>query len=156
MASFVEQGALDSSTKFNFRDKNARFAFAVEGFLDKELKDDTHYVKWLARLFWKKNGVEGETILPYHYCTADELDEFAPPMGDSVGLFDIFKNSPTRHLFCLDWDKLGEDLNIWGTENDELNYQRFEYVLLPCNYMHAEFGPTGDSIAEECIADREQ
>ena len=59
-------------------------------------------------------------------------------------------------MFCLDWDKLGDDIAIWGTENDELNYQRFEYVLLPCNYVHAEFAQTGDSIADGCIADRDK
>ena len=59
----------------------------MEGFVDREPKDDTRYVKWLARLMWKRNGVEGETIVDYHHCTTEELDEFAPPMSDSAGLF---------------------------------------------------------------------
>ena len=28
--------------------------------------------------------------------------------------------------------------------------------MLPCNYVHTEFGDVGDSIAEECIADRDK
>ena len=127
----------------------------MEGYLDSELKEDKKYVKGLARLVYKRNGVSGESILPYHYCTAEELDEFAPPIEDSVGLFEVYKTSQTRHLYCLDWKKFGDDLAIWGTENDEISYQRFEFVLLPCNYIHAEFGPTDDFIADECIANRE-
>ena len=37
-----------------------------------------------------------------------------------------------------------------------MSYQRFEYVLVPCNYVHAEIGPTDDKVAEECIADRDE
>ena len=77
-------------------------------------------------------------------------------MQDSAGLFEIYKTSKTRHLYCLDWEKFGDELSIWGTTNDELSYQRFEYVLLPCNYVHSEYGPTDDYIKDECIADKEQ
>ena len=108
------------------------------------------------RLWYKRNGIEGERIFPYHYCTAEELDEFAPPVQDSVGLFEIYKKSDTRHLYCLDWEKFGNELSIWGTENDEIAYQRLEYVLLPCNYVHAEFGPTDDYKAKDCNDNRDE
>ena len=104
MASFVESGALDASNAFNFHDNDFNFAFAVEGFLDSETKEDSRYVKWLARLLWKHNGVAGETIVPYHYCTAEDLQKFAPPIEDSAGLFQIYMTSETRHLYCLDLD----------------------------------------------------
>ena len=94
----------------------------MEGFLDKEPKEDPRYVKGLARLWWKRNSVFGETIVPYHNCSTEELDEFAPPFKDSAGLFEIYRTSETRHLYCLDWDKFGEELAIWGTENDEISY----------------------------------
>ena len=55
-------------------------------------------------------------------------------------------------LFCLDWDKIGDILEIWSVETDD-NYQRFEAVIVPCNYIHNEFSDIGDSIAEECVAD---
>ena len=32
---YVDVGALDSSYKLNFRDKGIKFAFGVEGFIDK-------------------------------------------------------------------------------------------------------------------------
>ena len=104
-----------------------------------------------------RNGIESENILPYHICTKEELDEFPQPVPDSVSLLEEYKKaSPTRHLFCLDWDKFGDDLAIWGTAYNEFSYQTFEYYFLPCNYLHAEFGPTDDSIADECISDHEQ
>ena len=80
VASFLEGGVLDSSLVFNFRDREWRFAFAIEGFLDKEPKEDPRYVKGLARLMWKREGVDGETVIPYHNCSPEELDAFAPPM----------------------------------------------------------------------------
>ena len=156
VASFSENGVLDPSFEFNFRDQDWRFAFAVEGYLDRQTKQDSRYVKGLARIMWKRKGVFGNTIIPYHKCTPEELDEFAPPTEDSVGLFKMFKTSKTRHLYCLDWEKLGDELAIWGTENDETTYQRFEYILVPCNYVHTEYGSTNDYIKDECIADKEK
>ena len=79
-------------------------------------------MKGLARMRYTRNGKPGETIIPYHKCSADELDEFAPPVADSQGLFEIYRKGETRHLYCLDWDKVGDQVAIWGTENDEIKY----------------------------------
>ena len=43
-------------------------------------------------------------------------------MDDSVGLLNMYKTSKTRHLYCIDWNKFSEVMEIWGTENDELSY----------------------------------
>ena len=40
IASYEEQNAIDSSFIFNFKENNYRFAFAVEGFIDRETKED--------------------------------------------------------------------------------------------------------------------
>ena len=47
-----------------------RFAFGIEGFLDKELKNDERYVKWIVRT-WTKVGEDEkvERLLPFHRCT---------------------------------------------------------------------------------------
>ena len=45
------------------------------------------------------------------------------------------------------------DLAVWGLENDD-NYQRWEFVLLPCNYMHAEITVTDDSIEDKCVRNK--
>ena len=60
--------------------------------------------------------------------------------------------NPDRNLYCLDWEKYGEELEIWGVDFDVDSYQRFEFVLVPCNYVHPT---TDDFVADECIADRD-
>ena len=58
-----------------------------------------------------------------------------------------------KKLFCVDQERYRDILEIWGNENDEREYQRFEFNLVPCNYVHAQMGPTDDYVAKECIAD---
>ena len=77
-------------------------------------------------------------------------------MPEAAGLLELYKSSPTRNLYCLDWDKFGDELSIWGIEEDEIRYQRFEFVVVPCNYVHTEFGDIGDFVSEECIPDRDK
>ena len=59
-----------------------------------------------------------------------------------------------RGLYCFDWDQHGDILSIWGGSSNDALYQRIEVDLLPCNYIHAQYGDVGDSIDPECIADR--
>ena len=55
-------------------------------------------------------------------------------------------------MFCLDYS---DDILIYGNEkNDE--YQRLEIKLVPCNYLHTQWGYTGDSIHSECEHDLDQ
>ena len=123
-------------------------AFSIEGFLDGEIKDDPRYVKYLVRLWGKRDGVRYEHILDYHKCTPAELDLFGEPSRESIAPLNNFKAGDKRYLYCLDWDNLQDgELSVWGVTNDD-NYQRWEFVLLPCNYVHAEFGETGDTVHE--------
>ena len=147
ISTFTVEGAIDPEDKFNFRDNGLKFAFGIEGFIDQELKEDSRYVKYFARLYGFKDGVTYEKFIPVHHCTSEELDEFATPVSESVGLINAFKTQPKRNLYCIDWEKYGNEIEIWSTENDESSYQRFEYVLMPCNYVHAELGPTNDTVA---------
>ena len=156
VSSFLKKGVFDVDNVLNLRDKGQRFAFGVEGFLDKELKEDPRYVKGFARMFGYVNNERYEKMIPYHKCTAEDFDEFAPPAPEAEGLLEDYKNNPNRNLYCMDWDKYSETLAIWGVTFDEVSYQRFEYVLVPCNYVHAEIGPTDDYVADECIADRDE
>ena len=57
-----------------------------------------------------------------------------------------------RGLFCLDPPNKPKDFVINGNENSS-EFRYFELLLLPCNYLHAEFGFTEDTIHPECIAD---
>ena len=120
------------------------------------MKDDTRYVKSFARFYGNKNGESYQHIFPYHKCTEEDFNAFPAPVPEASGLLEAYKSSPTRNLYCLDWDKFGDELAIWGVEDDEISYQRFEFVLVPCNYVHTEFGDIGDTVAKECIPDRDK
>ena len=139
----------------NFKKNNLRFAFGIEGYLDSELKNDPKYVKTVVRMWGKKDGVEYEKFIPYHICTEDDYAQFSPPAPEAVGLLNSMKSKEKRGLYCIDWEAQGEELEVWSVE-DDANYQRWEYVLHPCNYVHAEFGDVGDSVGEECIGDLEE
>lgn len=134
---------------------NLPFAFTIEGYIDKETKDDTRYVKSFARSFRRTKGIEYETIISTRECTSSDFDSFADPTEGSYGLFHAYKRGD-RKLICLDWEKHAADLELWGAEYDIYSYQRFEWIVVPCNYVHAEVTPTDDHVAEECIADREK
>ena len=54
-------------------------------------------------------------------------------------------------MYCLDWDSLKDDLDIWGSNADEANYQRVEFMMLPCNYRHTEVEDIGHVVSDECI-----
>ena len=70
----------------NLKERNLRFAFGIEGYLDKQLKDDPRYVKWIVRLYTKTGADDRrETLLPYHKCTVEDFDSFAEPRKDSYG-----------------------------------------------------------------------
>ena len=61
-----------------------------------------------------------------------------------------------RNLYCLDWDKVKDEIEIYGLPEDENSSQRLEFVLVPCNYVHAEIQETDDYIRDECIHDKQQ
>ena len=46
----------DSSEIFDLKEHNLRFAFNVEGYFDRQVKDDPTYVKYLVRIWGKKGG----------------------------------------------------------------------------------------------------
>mmetsp|Transcript_31913 Transcript_31913/g.39629 ORF Transcript_31913/g.39629 Transcript_31913/m.39629 type:complete len:121 (-) Transcript_31913:819-1181(-) len=79
VSTYLEQNFFDSSERMNLKERGVRFAFGIEGFLDKELKNDPRYVKTLFRLWGKREGQAYEKILPFHKCTAEDFDQFAPP-----------------------------------------------------------------------------
>ena len=108
VSSYLQSGVLDSTNVVNFKEKNLRFAFGVEGFLDKELKDDPKYVKSIVRFITRVDGVNEERFVDYHKCTASDFEDFAPPSADSASLLETYKTNPDRNLYCIDWDKLGD------------------------------------------------
>ena len=131
-------------------------AFSVTGTVDGQVKNDPRYVKFMVRVFGKKDGVPHEKILDYHVCTAEELYLFGDSSRESIAPLNDFIQDEKKHLYCLDWDQLNEsEVSIWGIENDN-NYQRWEFALLPCNYVHTQLGDIGDSVHPECIPDHQK
>ena len=57
ITSYTEREAVTKFDVTNLRDAGIRFAFGIEGFLDKELKDDPAYVKWIVRQMGRLDGV---------------------------------------------------------------------------------------------------
>ena len=158
ISSFLQQNYFDGTHVVNFKEHGLRFAFGIEG-RNRALMDDPRYVKWLVRALYKVGENErAERLLPYHRCTEADFDLFHTPSADSVPLFEAYRSNvgSDRGLYCFDWDKIGDVLSIWGGSSNDALYQRIEFVLLPCNYIHTQFGDIGDSIHPDCIADRKQ
>ena len=72
------------------------------------MKDDPRFVKGFLRLFGNLDGRAYEKLLPYRKCTDADWELFAPPAEDALPLAHIYRTSPNRNLFCIDWDKFGD------------------------------------------------
>ena len=53
ITSFVQQNYFDGTNVVNFKERGLRFAFGIEGQIDKALKNDPRYVKWMVRALYK-------------------------------------------------------------------------------------------------------
>lgn len=85
-----------------------RFAFGIEGYLDRQIKDDERYVKIITRLVLQKDGLRSEKLIPHRRCKPDDFNHFAPAAPDSEGLLSQYRENPNRNLFCLDWEIVGD------------------------------------------------
>ena len=146
---------VDNSTVLNFDAAPMRIAFGIQGYLDKELKNDEHYVKTFTRLYYLRDGEYGETMIPNRRCRKEDYDLFAPIIENEKAQLKQYRDGD-KDLLCLDWDQVGGELEIFGNFDVETEYQTFEYLVVPCNYVHAELGPTNDTIPDGCIADRKK
>ena len=79
VSTFIEEFVLTSDDKVNLKNSGLRFAWTMEGYSDKELKNDPRYVKYLMRMAGRRNGKLIEKILDWHMCTEKDLEEFAQP-----------------------------------------------------------------------------
>ena len=114
VSTFKEEFVLSSEDKLNLKNANMRFAWTWEGYSDKKLRNDPRYVKQMVRLSGRSNGKLIETMLDYHLCTWEDFETFDPPTLDAERVLNKIMDDPERGLYCFDWDKLGETLEIWG------------------------------------------
>ncbi len=84
-----------------------------------------------------------------HKCTDKDWNEFDEPARGMEDQVLAVKNDPDRGMYCLDQDQM-EGLEIYGDEKNK-EHARLELFLLPCNYLHTDWGYTEDTIHPECI-----
>ena len=153
ISTFRERGVITKHEHLNLRDAGLSFAFGIEGYNDRELKDDPRFVKVITRQIGRLDGKKYERILPHRRCKPEDYDHFYPPMEEASAMVETYKTDPTRNLWCIDWEELGDDIEVFGNWQDESKYQRIEFVVAPCNYVHTALGWDGDYIPEGCVED---
>ena len=57
-------------------------------------------------------------------------------------------------MYCVDW-KDDEPYELFGTIEED-DYQRFDVILAPCNYLHTQLDYQGDSVSSECIGELDE
>ena len=130
-----------------------RFAWTVEGYSDWKRKDDPRYVKLLMRIGGRKNGESIEEIIDFHRCTDKDFEQFAPPSADAEKTLKKIMQNEDRGLFCIDWEKFGKNMRIFGTSH----YTDFRFIdveLVPCQYVHNLNGYELDKPTPECLYDK--
>lgn len=147
----TEHNFYDYTTQIDLSEIGFKMAFTVEGYLDSKIKDNPKYVKLLARMFYKTDGKQSEKILNMHKCTENDWSQFAEPARGQKDQLDAIKDDPERGMYCFDVDQM-KGLKIYGDEKNQ-NHSRLEILILPCNYLHTEWGYTEDAIHPECIGD---
>lgn len=104
-----EKSALDESDRLNLGDASLRFAFQAEDFESQPMVD-SRYVRFIVFL----SGYAGEdyydTPIPYHKCSNDELLALSPAESSAVDQLESIMEDESRYMFCLDWDKYGDQL----------------------------------------------
>ena len=74
ISELTERNFYDFQTHLDLNSIQFKQAFSVEGYLDKERKDDPRYVKIIMRMLGKKNGVDYQEIIPHHLCTKEDWE----------------------------------------------------------------------------------
>ena len=155
ISTFTEEYKLSSDHKLNLKEQAIRFTWTIEGYVDKELKNDPRFVKFLMRAGGRQKSEIYEKILDYHVCTEEDFKEFAQPTLDSERVLISILNDPKRGLLCFDWEQLSETLEIWGVSQYN-DFQFIDFAVVPCQYNHTNFLEADDEIADECIWNRTQ
>lgn len=153
ISTVVETNFYDQNTRLRLGDLDFSIAFTIEGYLDKKAKNDPKFVKTMARIVTYTDGVSSERFIPFSKCTKAQLDRFSPPAHGMQEQIDKITSDPDRGLFCFD-DKSLSDLEIYGDGDTSSEHTRIEFLLLPCNYIHAYEGYK-DSINTECNFDKQ-
>ena len=106
VSSYKNEFYFDSSQEVDLYESSVHFAFGVEGFFDGELKDDSKFVKYLVRMYGRKDGVTFERLVTHRECTADDLDRFGEPAPESANIIEKYRTRTNdKRLFCVNQDQ---------------------------------------------------
>ena len=154
MSNYFLEDAHASEYMLNLNDRKFRLAVTIEDYYSpRQLKVDPKYVKWIFRIYGKRNNVWYQELLPYHKCTDEDFAEFYPPEVNSAAKLKSIKEDPERGFLCLDWND-EKPFEIGGRETD-INYTRLDIVMSPCNYLHTMLEYKDDTVSPDCITDLE-
>ena len=56
ISEMTEKNFFDYNTRLDLNEINFKMAFSLEGYLDSVVRDDPWYVKYIVRIYGKKNG----------------------------------------------------------------------------------------------------
>ena len=87
ISSFIREAEFNSEDILNLNEMNFRVAFALKG-SKLDLKNDPRYVKWIFRVYGKKDGERYEKILNHHVCTDEDYAQFSPIAKSSAKKFE--------------------------------------------------------------------
>ena len=96
-------------------DSRLKFAFFAENADKRESIDDPRYVRFISMLNGYKDGENYSFPLMHHKCTDEEMKEFAPPTRLAQDQLDEIMATDEVNLYCLDWDKDGDRMGLWGS-----------------------------------------
>ena len=136
ISEITETNFYDYKYKLDLNAVRFKQAFSVEGYLDKEMKDDPRYIKFIPRIYGKKQGVRYQEVIPFHKCTEEDWLEFYEPAKGTEDQLSQVRDDPKRGMYCLDHP---ENFEINGNENNS-EFQYVDILVVPCNYLHTEFG----------------
>ena len=92
--------------------------------------------------------------LPIYPCSEEDYAKFFPVDKKSAGRLEAIKSSPSRGLFCIDWQKAPE---IFGPERaGDFGVLDVEIMVVPCNMPLKHVGGFSDRIDQDCIPDLNQ
>ena len=134
-----------------YDDTGMHFAYSIMSTGYTKSKLDPRYVKIITRVYTSfANGTATERLIGHHPCTEDDWAKFAPPDKSAEVLLQNAKKSNKITFICLDWERDSDEINIGRDKKG--SYQRLDFMVTPCNYVHDYMGYE-DTITDECIAD---
>ena len=129
----LDMGVVSNEEVYSQNKKPFKFAFAMRGYLDHEIKNKTNMVEWEVHVY-KGNGSSEYTEFEVgvHACNDSDYKDFYTLSKKSKPRFDDFKEKGS--FLCMnDYDVNGlkVDKNLFGPD-ENTPHRRFELIFKPC------------------------